>query len=134
MKFFRPALTLVLPLLALQACATYKPSQETTSQMARTEAVIQQADRSGVAVNSLPELQSAKDKYAKAKLALEKKSSEGDREAMQLAKQAEVDAQYASAKAQADTQQAAARDAQQGVADVRQEASRNAAAPPATTP
>ena len=132
MKAYRFALTLALPLLALQACATHEPSKEVSSQMARTEVVIQQADRSGVAVNSLPELQAAKDKYAKAKIALEKKSAEGDHEALTLAKQAEVDAQFASAKAQSTTQQTAASDAQKGVNDLRHEADRNAAAPPAT--
>jgi hypothetical protein len=101
--------------------------------MARTEVVIQQADRSGVAVNSLPELQAAKDKYAKAKVALEKKSADGDREALTLAKQAEVDAQYASAKAQSTSQQSAATDAQKGVTELRHEADRNAAAPATTT-
>jgi len=118
----------------MQACASYKPSSELTTQMARTEVVIQQADSNGVAVNSLPELQSAKDKYAKAKSAMAKKSADGDREALQLAKQAEVDAQYASAKAQSTTQQTAANDAQKGVDALRQEADRNAAAPAATSP
>src|SRR6478735_5720952 len=65
MKAYRFALTLALPLLALQACATHEPSKEVSSQMARTEVVIQQADRSGVAVNSLPELQAAKNKKDK---------------------------------------------------------------------
>ena len=104
--------------------------------MARTDAVIQQADRSGVAENSLPELQAAKDKYAQAKLAMDRKSDEGDRTALQLAKQAEVDAQYATAKAQSATQKEAAREAQGGVEDLRQEAGRNAAAPvtPSTIP
>src|SRR6478735_12789788 len=134
MKAYRFALTLALPLLALQACATHEPSKEVSTQMARTEVTIQQADRSGVAVNSLPELQAAKDKYAKAKVALEKKSADGDREALTLAKQAEVDAQFASAKAQSATQQTAAADAQKGVNDLRKETDRSAAAPAPTTP
>src|SRR6478609_7853586 len=69
MKAYRFALTLALPVFALQACASHQPSKEVTAQMTRTEVVIQQADRSGVAVNSLPELQAAKDKYAKAQAA-----------------------------------------------------------------
>jgi len=134
MKAYRFALTLALPVFALQACAAHQPSKEVTAQMTRTEVVIQQADRSGVAVNSLPELQAAKDKYAKAKAALDKKSAEGDQEALKLAKQAEVDAQFASAKAQSTTQQTAAADAQKGVNDLRKETDRNAAAPATTTP
>ncbi|HYP79155.1 MAG TPA: DUF4398 domain-containing protein [Steroidobacteraceae bacterium] len=134
MKAYRFALTLALPVFALQACASHQPSKEVTAQMTRTEVVIQQADRSGVAVNSLPELQAAKDKYAKAKTALEKKSAEGDHEALTLAKQAEVDAQFATAKAQSATQQTAAADAQKGVNDLRKETDHNAAAPATTTP
>jgi len=134
MKAYRFALTLALPVFALQACASHQPSKEVTAQMTRTEVVIQQADRSGVAVNSLPELQAAKDKYAKAKTALEKKSAEGDHEALTLAKQAEVDAQFATAKAQSATQQTAAADAQKGVNDLRKETDHSAAAPATTTP
>jgi hypothetical protein len=133
MKIQRFALALGVPLLMLQACATHRPSEEVTAQMARTEAVLQQADRSNVATNSLPELLAAKDKYAQARTALEKKSDEGDQEALKLAKQAEVDAQYASAKAQSASQQSAAQEAQKGVEDLRQEASLNTA-PPTTTP
>jgi hypothetical protein len=134
MKAYRSLLALGLPILVMQACASIHPSEEVTAQMARTEVVIQQANRSGVAVNSLPELQSAKDKYAQAKIALDKNSDEGDRQALQLAKQAEVDAQFASAKALAMTQEAAARDAQSGVAALKQEADRNAAASQTATP
>jgi TRAP-type uncharacterized transport system substrate-binding protein len=125
---------LALPVLALQACASYETSREVTAQMARTEVVIQQADRSGVAVNSLPELQTAKDKYAEAKIAVAKKSSEGDRTALQLAKQAEVDAQYASAKAQSTSHEMAARDAQSGVETLRTETERKNSETPTSTP
>jgi hypothetical protein len=126
MKARHLALTLALP-LALLGCASYRPSEEVTAQMARTEAVIQQADRSNVAVNSLPQLQQAKDKYAEAKVALDKKSDEGDRKALMLAREAEVDAQYATAKAQAASQEDAAEEVRNGVADLKQEADRNAA-------
>ena len=100
MNIHRTTLALALPLWLLQACGTNPPAADVTTQMARTEAVIQQADRSGVAVNSLPELQAAKDKYMQAKRELARKTSAGDDRALELAKQAEVDAQYASAKAQ----------------------------------
>src|SRR4051794_11320414 len=103
-----------LPVLMLQACA-YKRPDDVPAQMARTEAVLQQAERSGAQQESLPEYQAARDKYAEAKVSYEKKTEKGDATALRLAKQAEVDAQYASAKAQAARQQAAAREVQQGV-------------------
>jgi len=118
-------MAVALPLL-MQGCATYRTPEQVTAQMARTEAVIEQADRSGVAVNSLPDLQKAKDKYAQAQVALEKKSDDGDRRALQLAQQAEVDAQYAAAKSQSTSQEEAAEQVQNGVATLKQEASRNA--------
>ncbi|MET0279952.1 MAG: DUF4398 domain-containing protein [Steroidobacteraceae bacterium] len=120
-----------LPLILLQACAYHRPD-EVTAQMARTEAVIQQAERSGAQEAALAEYQGARDKYADAKQALDKKSKSGDEAAVRLAKQAEVDAQYASAKAQAARQQAAAREVQQGTQQLGQEAQRNAAAPAPT--
>ncbi len=124
MKPYPLALALSLPLL-MQACASHRPSEEVTAQMARTEVVLQQADRSNVAVHSLPELQKAKDKYAEAKVALDQKSDEGDRRALMLAKQAEVDAQYASARSQSESQEQAAEQVQNGVETLRDEASRN---------
>ncbi len=133
MKAHLSVIAVALPLLGLLACASHQTSPEVTAQMARTEVVIQQADRSGVAVNSLPELQTAKDKYAEAKVAVARKSSEGDHTALQLAKQAEVDAQYATAKAQTTGHEAAARDAQSGVETLRNETERNNAAQSATS-
>ena len=127
-------LALALPLLTIQACASYRPAEDVTAQMARTEAILQQADRSGVAVNSLPELQAAKDKYAEAKRSLAKESKEGDLMALQLAQQAEVDAQYATAKARNTSQQTAAREVQNGTQALKDEANRNATTPPAASP
>lgn len=124
MKAYPLAMALGLPLL-MQACAAHRPSEEVTAQMARTEVVLQQADRSNVAVNSLPELQKARDKYAEAKVALQKNSDEGDRRALMLAKQAEVDAQYATARSQAASQEDAADQVQSGVETLKDEASRN---------
>jgi Domain of unknown function (DUF4398) len=120
----------VLPLV-LQACAYNRPN-EVTAQMARTEATLQQAEQSGASQHSLPELQSARDKYADAKDALKKNNQEGDEKALQLAKQAQVDAQFASAKAQTTRQVDAAQDAEKGVDALRDEASRNANSPPST--
>lgn len=128
-----PLTALALPLL-LQACASHRPSEEVTAQMARTQAVLQQAERSGAARASLPELEQAKDKYARAQTELDKKSDAGDREALLLAKQAEVDAQYASARTQSTAQEAAARQLQRGVDTLRIEKERDAATPPAAAP
>ena len=129
MKLNQFALVIALPVLALQACASYRASEDVTRQMARTDAIIQQADRSNVAVNALPELQKAKDKYTQAKLELAKKSGDSDRKALQLAKEAEVDANYANARAQAETQEAATEQVQKGVDTLRQESARAAATP-----
>lgn len=117
--------------LLLQACAYNRPA-EVTSQMARTEAVLQQAERSGVQEHALNEFQEAKNKYAEAQRAYEKRSEDGDRKAMQLARQAEVDAQYATAKSQTVRQQAAAREVQDGVETLRDEAGRNATSAPSS--
>jgi hypothetical protein len=132
MKAHRIVLALGLPLLMVQACASYRPAEEVTAQMARTEAILQQADRSSVAVNSLPELQAAKDKYAEAQRSLAKKSRDGDNMALQLAKQAEVDANYATAKSGSKTQANAAREVQNGVEALKDEAARNVT--PTATP
>lgn len=132
MKTRHYLLLATLPALLLQACA-YKRPDEVPAQMARTEAVLQQAERSGAQQESMAEYQAARDKYADAKLAFDKKTEKGDSTAMSLAKQAEADAQYASAKAQAAKQQAAAREVQEGVQQLGQEAQRNANTPPPTT-
>ena len=134
MKAYRSFVVLGLPLFMLQACATYQPSQEVTSQMARTETTIQQAERSGVATTSLPELQAAKDKYSQAKTLLQKESHEADQMALQLAKQAEVDAQYATAKANSAKQATSAREVQSGVDALKSEAAHNASTPATASP
>lgn len=116
--------------MALCACA-YQRSDEVTAQMARTEAVLQQAESSGAREVALGDLQHARDKLSDARAAYDKKSKSGDEQALRLAREAEVDAKYAAAKAQADRQQGAAREVQQGVEALRNEAQRNAASPPA---
>jgi hypothetical protein len=121
-----PAVVLCASALAT-ACASYQHAPEVTAQMARTEATLQQARQGGAQVEALPQLQSARDKYAQAQQSLEKNSKEGDREAVQLAKQAELDAQFAAAKAQTSRQEKAASEVQQGVEALRSEANRSAA-------
>jgi hypothetical protein len=125
-------LAALLPLLFIAACAYQRP-MEVSQQMARTEAVLSQAESSGARENALSELQQAKDKYAEAQRAYEKESESGDEKALRLARQAELDAKYASAKAQALRQQEAAHEIQDGVRTLREEAQRNAANPPPVT-
>ena len=133
MKATSSVLVLCLPLLLLTACASH-PGKDVQDQMARTGAVIEQAERSGVAVHALPELQAAKDKYAEAKKLVANNSDESSQKALQLAKQAEVDAQYATAKANSAKQATSAREVQGGVDALKTEAARNSAAPAPAAP
>jgi hypothetical protein len=94
--------------------------------MARTEASIHQAEQSGAEQGALQELQAARDKFADAQRALEKKNKDGDAEAVKLAQQAQVDAQYAAAKAQANQQQQAAQEVRSSVNTVRDAATPDA--------
>lgn len=128
----RILMAMALPIVMLTACA-YQRAESVTAQMARTEAVLQEAERNGAQEKALPELQHAKDKYADAKVELRKESEAGDMAALRLAKEAEVDAKYASAKAQAERQQEAAREVQKGTEALSDEAQRNAANPPPVT-
>jgi hypothetical protein len=54
--------------------------------------------------------------------------------ALQLAKQAEVDAEYASAKSQSTSQVSAAREVQNGTQALKDETTRNATTQPAPAP
>lgn len=119
-----------LPLLLMQACA-HQRVEGVTAQLTRTETVIQQAESTGTERDALAELQQARDKLAAARRQLDRDSSSGDREAMRLAKEAELDAQYAVAAAQTRRQQAATREVQEGLRVLQQEAQRNTATSPA---
>ncbi len=112
--------------VATGACASYRQPSEVTAQMARTESSIKQAEQSGAQLGALPELQSAKDKFADAEKALQKKNKEGDALAISLAQQAQLDAQYAAAKAQSKQQQQSANEVRSGTDAVRDEAARDA--------
>jgi len=121
------ALAALLPIALLVGCASYERPAELTAQMARTESSLQQAEQSGATQAALPDLQRARDKYADAQRELDKENREGDRNALRLARQAELDAQYASARAQTLRQQEAAAQVQEGVEAVREEADRGSA-------
>lgn len=128
MKASHIVMAAALPVLLLQACAYQRPA-EVAAQMARTEAVLQQAETSGAPELALTEMQQARDKYADARDAYEKESESGDRTALRLARQAEVDANFAVAKAQAERQREAAREVQQGVETLRSETQRAPTSP-----
>lgn len=86
----------VCALLAI-GCAS-GPPRALTSQLASADTSIQQAEQAGAAQGGLVELQQAKDKRAQAQAALHDRKYDLS---MQLAQQAQMDAQYASTKAQA---------------------------------
>lgn len=114
--------------MVLQGCSYQRP-MEVTQQMARTEAVLQQAESAGTQELALAELQLARNKLADARTAYGRENKDGDREALRLARQAEVDVQYAVAKSQAERQRAATREVQQGVETLRNEAGGNTRTP-----
>jgi hypothetical protein len=99
--------------LVLAACAS-QPKQETTAQLAKAEGPIREAEQMGAEQGALPDLQQARDKYAEAQHALSKKK---EPEAMRLAQQAQVDAGYATAKAQALKEQKAAAEVHNAATD-----------------
>lgn len=106
--------------LSLTGCS-YQQSRESAAQVARTQSSIQQAEQSGAQDGALPELQSAKDKLAEAERELGKKNKESELRALRLTEQAEVDAQYAAAKAQTRKQQMAAQEVQNSIEALRRE-------------
>lgn len=107
----------------LGGCA-HQPSAEAVAQVARTQTSIQQAEQAGATQSALQDLQAAKDKLQQAQAALDKKNEKDDRRALYLAQQAELDAQYAAAKAQSERQRQAVQEVRQSIESLRQEASR----------
>lgn len=101
------------------ACAS-QPKQETITQIAKTESSINQAETLGAQEGALPDLQQARDKLAEARSALQRKD---ERQAVRLAQQAQVDAQYAAAKARAQREERAASEVREGVNTVRETSS-----------
>jgi hypothetical protein len=109
----------VLAILAI-GCAS-QPPQALTTQLAKTDTSIQQAEQAGAAENGLVELQQAKDKRAEAQKALRAKDYDV---ALRLAQQAQVDAQYASQKSEAREAEESAVEVQRANDAVRREAER----------
>jgi hypothetical protein len=119
------ALAFGMCVVTLTGCAT-TPPQSLTEQLAKTDASIEQARQAGAAKGGLPELQQAIDKRARAQDALEQRHYDI---AMRMAQQAQVDAQYASRKSQADQAIRSATELQRS-----NEALRNEAQPRALPP
>ena len=126
----RNSLLILIPLGLCAACVYQRPP-EVTAQIAKTESSLQQAEQSGATNDALPELQIARDKFADANRALDKRNKQGDREALHLAQQAQVDAQYAAAKAQTLQQAKAVEQVERGTDAVEREAQRDTATQPA---
>lgn len=112
-------------LITLVGCAS-TPPQTLTEQLAKTDASIEQARQAGAAKGGLPELQTAIDKRARAQDALEQHKYDI---AMRMAQQAQVDAQYASRKSQADQAIRGATELQRSNEALRTEAQPNALPP-----
>lgn len=106
-------------------CAS-APPQSLTTQLARSDASIAQAEQAGAKRGEFPELQLAKDKRAHAQEALVAHKYELS---MQLAEQSQVDAQYAGVKAQADQASDSIAEIKRSNDALRAEASRNSPQP-----
>jgi hypothetical protein len=109
-----------LPVLAgltflLGACAGGEPPR---AELGAADAAIQAAQRSGAGERAPVELNSARTKYQNATDAMRDEDYE---RAARLAREAEIDAQLAAAKAQAETSRAAARQVREGTTTLQRE-------------
>ena len=102
--------------LLLAACADGEPPR---AELGAAESAIQAAQRSGAAERAPVELNNARVKYDAANAAV--RDEEYDR-AARLAREAEIDAQLAAAKAQAETSRAAARQVYESTTTLQREA------------
>jgi hypothetical protein len=98
------------------------PPRELTTQLAKTDSSIAQAEQAGAAQGGLAELQQAKDKRASAEEALTDHKYDLS---MQLAQQAQVDAQLASNRAQAKQARRSASEVSRSTETLRDETLRN---------
>jgi hypothetical protein len=120
--------TTAMALLLLTACASGEPPR---AEMGAAEAAIQAAQRSGAAERAPVELNSARVKYDAANAAV--RDEEYDR-AARLAREAEIDAQLAAAKAQADASRAAAQQMREATTTLQREVAPTAPATPQSPP
>lgn len=107
--------TLAAALCALAACATSKPPTEA---MTRASTTVEQADQAGARRFDPGTLDSAKDKLARAKVAAAKGDSVT---ANNLAEQAQLDAELASARARGATAKQAADEVRASIETLRSE-------------
>lgn len=114
-----------LTLAIAVGCAT-APPQSLTTQLARTDASIAQAEQAGARRGDLPELQLAKEKRGQAQEALVRRKYELS---LQLAEQSQVDAQYAGIKSQADQAADSITEVQRSNETLRRETLRNTSPP-----
>lgn len=110
-----------MALLCLGGCAS-NPPENVVAQMTRTETSVEQAEQQGAQQGALKDLQDAKSKLADAREAYNDKDY---KLALRLAEQAQLDAQYAAAKAQTAREEQAAADAQKSIETLRREATRS---------
>tara|TARA_R110002110_G_scaffold406421_1_gene626526 strand:- start:373056 stop:373436 length:381 start_codon:yes stop_codon:yes gene_type:complete len=113
-------LSAVISASLLSGCAT--SSEKPTRQLSRAESYIEVAQNEGAQQYSGAALQQARDKLAQASRAAEK----GDHEvAQRLAKESELDAQYAAARTARMKAQQSLEEVQSSLETLRQETTRN---------
>lgn len=104
---------------SLVGCSSKMPPP--TQKIALTEAAINQAEASGAVEYAPVEMRSAREKLAQARTAM---NLEENKKALQLAEQAEVDAQLAEAKARTAKSQRAVTELQEGIKTLKMEIER----------
>lgn len=128
MKRFTSAHAAAVALLVLGACASGEPPR---AELGAADAAIQAAQRSGAGERAPVELNNARTKYQNANAAM--RDEDYDR-AARLAREAEIDAQLAAAKAQAETSREAARQVRQDTTTLQRETTPAQPAAPAQAP
>ena len=118
----RPGILLAVPLASICACASSpdRPFQD----LARAEASIEQADQSGATEYGATELDSARDKLAKARAAAD---SDENIAASRYAKEAAVDAELATAITRNRKAELAVEELNRSIETLREEIARNQA-------
>jgi len=112
-------LVLVLVAWSLVGCSATIPPP--TQKLALSEAAINQAEASGAVEFAPVEMRSAREKLAQARVAT---NQEENKKALQLAEQAEVDAQLAEAKARTAKAQKAVNELQESIQTLKMEIER----------
>lgn len=125
MKRFASVLMVTGALVLLAACAGEPPRAE----LGAADSAIKAAQNSGAAERAPVDLNNARMKYQSANAAV--RDGDYDR-AKRLASEAEIDAQLAGAKAQAEASKAAAQQVHQGATTLRRETAPTSSAPPAS--